>query len=62
MTLRLMGGASGNEMEEAILWVLNQSYGTQSLLDIAERSKLGFDTVSGAAEALLKSGLLRETK
>ena len=59
---RLMGGTSGGELEEAILWVLNQSDGTHSLLDIAERSKLGFDTVSEAAEALLKSGLLRETE
>jgi aminopeptidase-like protein len=57
---RLMGGTSGSEMEESILWVLNQSDGTHSLLDIAERSKLGFDTIGEAAEALLKSGLLRE--
>ena len=41
---RLMGGTSSSELEEAILWVLNQSDGTHSLLDIAERSKLGFDT------------------
>lgn len=59
---RLMGGTSGSELEEAILWVLNQSDGAHSLLDIAERSKLGFDTVTEAAEALLKSGLLRESE
>jgi aminopeptidase-like protein len=59
---RLMGGTSGSELEESILWVLNQSDGTHSLLDIAERSKLGFDTINEAAEALLKSGLLREAK
>jgi aminopeptidase-like protein len=57
-----MGGTSGSKLEEAILWVLNQSDGAHSLLDIAERSKLGFDTVNEAAEALLKSGLLRETE
>lgn len=59
---RLMGGASGSVLEEAILWVLNQSDGEHSLLDIAERSKLGFDTITEAAEALLKSGLLREVR
>jgi aminopeptidase-like protein len=57
---RLMGGTSGSELEESILWVLNQSDGTHSLLDIAERSKLGFDVLNDAAEALLKSGLLQE--
>jgi aminopeptidase-like protein len=49
-------------LEESILWVLNQSDGTHSLLDIAERSKLSFDVVSEAAEALQKSGLLQEAK
>jgi len=58
---RLMGGTNGSELEEAILWVLNQSDGANSLLDIAERSRLGFGIVCGAAEALLQSGLLRET-
>jgi len=56
---RLMGGTSGSELEESILWVLNQSDGTHSLLDIAERSKLGFDVLNEAAEALLKNELLR---
>jgi aminopeptidase-like protein len=59
---RLMGGSSGSELEESILWVLNQSDGTHSLLDIAESSKLGFDIVHEAAAALLKSGLLWEAK
>jgi aminopeptidase-like protein len=59
---RLMGGTSSSELEEAILWVLNQSDGTHSLLDIAERSKLGFGNISEAADALLNSGLLREVK
>jgi aminopeptidase-like protein len=59
---RLMGGTSSSELEEAILWVLNQSDGAHSLLDIAERSKLGFGNISEAADALLNSGLLREAK
>jgi aminopeptidase-like protein len=59
---RLMGGTSGSELEESILWVLNQSDGTHSLLDIAERSKLCFDVLNEAAEALLKNGLLQEAR
>jgi aminopeptidase-like protein len=59
---RLVGGTSSSELEEAILWVLNQSDGTHSLLDIAERSKLGFGNISEAADALLSRGLLREAK
>lgn len=57
---RLMGGTSNSGLEEAILWVLNQSDGTHSLLDIAERSKLAFDNISEAADLLLENGLLRE--
>lgn len=59
---RLMGGASSSGLEEAILWVLNQSDGAHSLLDIAERSKLDFKIISAAAEALLDAGLLREAE
>ena len=59
---RLMGGTNNSEFEEAILWVLNQSDGGHSLLDIAERSKLGFGIINEAADALLNSGLLREVK
>jgi aminopeptidase-like protein len=42
----------------AMLWVLNQSDGTRSLLDIAERSKLPFTDISKAARALEGAGLL----
>jgi aminopeptidase-like protein len=42
----------------ALLWVLNQSDGTCSLLDIAERSKLPFADVRRAALALEEAGLL----
>jgi aminopeptidase-like protein len=51
----------GNTLEEDInarLWVLNQSDGEHSLLDIAERSGLAFQTIDDAAEVLVKGGLL----
>lgn len=44
--------------EMAMLWVLNQSDGQHSLLDIAERSKLSFDQIRNAAALLMKNGLL----
>ncbi len=45
----------------AMLWVLNLSDGSHSLLDIAERSKLPFDTIAAAADALHDHGLLADT-
>jgi aminopeptidase-like protein len=45
--------------EFALLWVLNQSDGTRSLLDIAERSGLSFGRLRLAAIELEKQGLLR---
>jgi aminopeptidase-like protein len=56
---RKSGGESLPEYEMALLWVLNFSDGTHSLLDIAERSRLRFAHVSRAADDLLASGLLR---
>ena len=38
-----------------MLWVLNQSDGTHSLLDIAERSGLAFDIIKDAADMLLRA-------
>jgi aminopeptidase-like protein len=46
--------------EMAMLWVLNQSDGQRSLLDIAERSGVSFDAVRRAAEILAGHGLLEE--
>lgn len=46
----------------ALLWVLNLSDGQHTLLDIAERSKMPFERVHTAAEALLTQGLLREVR
>ncbi len=52
------GDALSPESEMALLWVLNQSDGRRSLLDIAERSRLPFDAIRSAADALRESGLL----
>ena len=56
---RNMGGTSGSKFEESLLWVLNLSDGAHSLLDIAERSGLGFNELDQADKALLKCDLLR---
>jgi aminopeptidase-like protein len=54
-----LGGASSVEAAKlALLWVLNQSDGSQSLLDIAERSGLQFVDVHFAATRLERAGLL----
>jgi aminopeptidase-like protein len=52
------GGASRREHELALLWVLNQSDGEHSLLDIAERARLPFSEIVGAADALRSRDLL----
>ena len=57
---RAMGGvADATEFEHALLWVLNQSDGSHTLLDIAERADLPFPAIAGAASALLAADLLR---
>ena len=56
---RLTGGRHPGEFEHALLWVLNQSDGTNSLLAISRRSRLPFDVIAAAAEALLGVNLLR---
>jgi aminopeptidase-like protein len=56
-----LGGATdGRDRELALLWVLNQSDGRHSLLDIAERSRVAFGRLRQAADALLETSLLRE--
>jgi len=54
---RAMGGPGAPEM--ALLWVLNQSDGRHSLLDIAERARLPFADIRRAADLLLAHELLR---
>lgn len=55
-----MGGNSPAVREHAMLWLLNQSDGTQSLLDIAQRSGRPFDVLTQAAADLANADLLRE--
>jgi aminopeptidase-like protein len=56
---RSAGGAVASPDEErAMLWVLNQSDGRTSLLEIARRSELGYPVVSRAAELLEDAELL----
>jgi aminopeptidase-like protein len=58
---RQMGGhTESKEIELAMLWVLNQSDGSHSLLDIAERAGLGFERIAEASEMLVGAGLIRE--
>ena len=58
---RAIGGNRDEKVQEsAMLWVLNQSDGQHSLLDIAERSGLAFETVHEAAGLLVRHGLLKE--
>jgi aminopeptidase-like protein len=55
-----VGGKSPAAREQAMLWVLNQSDGSKSLLDVARTSGLPFGVLQEAAGALKQSGLLRE--
>jgi aminopeptidase-like protein len=50
----------GKMFELALLWVLNLSDGTHSLLDISQKSGLGFETISKAAKMLFSQRLLAE--
>ncbi len=53
-----VGGREPLEREHALLWVLNQSDGQHSLLDIAQRSGLKFAALQAAAAELQKARLL----
>lgn len=56
---RAIAGQQDKQTRElSLLWVLNLSDGGHSLLDIAERSGLGFGNIREAATALAASGLL----
>jgi len=57
-----VGGQSHAQARQmAMLWVLNQSDGTQALLDVAERAKLPFHELRRAARALEGAELLVAT-
>ena len=53
------GGTAPPDLQMAMLWVLNLSDGRHSLIDIAHRAALPFDTIRHAADALHDAGLLR---
>lgn len=55
---RSTGGDSVGAEISARLWVLNLSDGEHSLLDIAERSGVRFETIAEAADLLSQHGLL----
>jgi aminopeptidase-like protein len=54
-----VGGRSPADRERAMLWVLNQSDGAASILDIAERSGMSYLDTRLAANDLQAAGLLR---
>jgi aminopeptidase-like protein len=56
-----VGGPAAEQEQLAMLWVLNQSDGRQSLLDVAERSGLQFTAISAAATRLREAGLLADS-
>jgi aminopeptidase-like protein len=55
---RAVGGPGATTSQLAMLWVLNQSDGTHSLLDIAERAELPFAEIQAAADLLEGAELL----
>lgn len=56
---RTVGGHKDSGLNEmAILWVLNLSDGHHTLLDIAQKSRMAFDKIKYAADALLSTDLL----
>ena len=60
---RSAGGAVATpDDERALLWVLNQSDGRATLLDVARDSGLAYPLVRRAAERLERAGLLAEDR
>jgi aminopeptidase-like protein len=58
---RAIGGTSEpRQVELALLWVLNQSDGRHSLIEIAEGSGLAFEAVRTAADLLVQHDLLED--
>jgi aminopeptidase-like protein len=55
-----MGGTTIPNLQLALLWVLNLSDGSHSLLDIAERAGMDFHAIRAAADLLLEHDLLAE--
>ena len=60
---RSLGGLpDASRLELAMLWVLNFSDGSHSLLDIAERAGLSIDLIRLAAMTLVEKDLLEEQR
>jgi aminopeptidase-like protein len=59
---RSTGGAGLSRREEALLWMLNLSDGSHSVIDIAERSKIDFPTLAAAIADLIDCELLVENR
>ncbi len=60
---RAVGGqAEGAKREMAMLWILNLSDGTHSLLDIAERANISFEIIASEAKILCDHHLLQEVQ
>jgi aminopeptidase-like protein len=57
---RPLGAGTQTVDQLALLWVLNLSDGQHTVLDIAERSDMPFETIKEAADALVEHGLLKE--
>jgi aminopeptidase-like protein len=54
----IAGQTEGALKEMALLWVLNLADGQHSLLDIADRAQMPFESIYSAACALSSHGLL----
>jgi aminopeptidase-like protein len=57
---RALGGTNIPDLQMAMLWVLNQSDGQTSLLDIAERAGIRFQAIRAAADLLRDHQLLAD--
>lgn len=56
----ISGQKDHDAAQMALLWVLNQSDGRHSLLDVVERSGLAFDEIATAARKAEEAGLIRQ--
>lgn len=60
---RMIGGQKQDNLDvTALLWVLNLSDGTNSLLDISNRSNINFKKIKAVADILTDKGLLQLLK
>ena len=59
---KIGGRNDSKDTQLASLWVLNMSDGYNSLLDIANKSAMPFETIEKAADALIECDLLRKNK